>query len=125
MSKRVRSLSSGLVVLCVAAVVVTSGCISSRSEVTYGEKGPAVGSKTLRKIKVGQTSEAWILGTLGEPTYETMTPDGTRILRYEYTKTVDSDFEMPLFIDSHDNREERTIYIFEITDGVVTRYWKE
>lgn len=125
MSKVARIMSTSLAVLCVVTAFNASGCISSRSDVTYGPKGPAVKSSTLRKIKAGRTSEAWVLGVLGEPTSETVTPDGTKVLRYEYTKKVDSDFEMPLFIDSHDKREECTVYFFEINDGIVTRFWKE
>ena len=125
MGKATRVASMSLIVLCIVMAFNTIGCISSRSDVTYGPKGPAVGSSTLRKIKVGQTSEAWVLGTLGEPSSETVAPDGTKILRYEYTRNVDSTFQMPLFIDSHDKREERRVYLFEITDGIVTRFWRE
>ncbi|MBN1363134.1 MAG: hypothetical protein JW993_21215 [Sedimentisphaerales bacterium] len=125
MSKRMGAGSTVFIVLCVLAAWATGGCISSRSDVTYGSKGPAVGSSTLRKIKVGRTSKEWVLGTLGEPSSETTTPDGTEILMYEYTKRVDSHFEFEPFLDSHDKREERTVYYFEITDGIVTRFWKE
>ena len=125
MGKAARVTSMGLAILCMLVVVIGSGCISSQSDVTYGPKGPAVGSSTLGKVKVGQTSEAWVLGTLGEPSSETVTSDDTRILRYEYTRSVDSRFSMPLIVDSHDKRESRTVYVFEITDGIVTRFWKE
>lgn len=125
MGKVAHTKSTILAILCMATMVVASGCISSRSDVTYGPMGPPAGSSTLRKVKVGRTSESWVLGTLGEPSSETVTSDGTKILRYEYTKKVDSTFDMPLIIDSHDKREERTVYLFEVTDGIVTRFWKE
>ncbi len=125
MSKAARTGTIGVTVLCVVIAWAASGCISSRSDVTYGAKGPAVGSNTLRKIKVGQTSKQWVLGTLGEPTSETWTPEGTEILMYEYTKKVDSHFRFAPFLDSHDKREKCTIYYFEITDDIVTRFWKE
>ncbi len=125
MSAREIALSLRIVVLCVLMGLITSGCISSRSDVSYGSKGPAVGSGTLRRVKTGQTSKEWVLGTLGEPTSEITTGDGSEILRYEYTKKVDSHFELEPFFDSHDKREERTVYCFEITDGIVTRFWKE
>jgi outer membrane protein assembly factor BamE (lipoprotein component of BamABCDE complex) len=105
--------------------LVLSGCISGRSNVTYGPEGPAVGHETLRQIKVGQTSREWVLGTLGAPTSETTTPEGTQILKYVYTKNVDSDLDVFLFLDFDDQREERTVYYFEIADGIVSRFWKE
>lgn len=84
-----------------------------------------MGSETLRQVKVGSTSKEWLLGTLGEPTNETETPEGTEILKYVYTKKVDSDLDVCIFLDFDDRREERTVLYFELTDGIVSRYWKE
>jgi outer membrane protein assembly factor BamE (lipoprotein component of BamABCDE complex) len=125
MNRRERAVSASVVILCVVSGFVLSGCISSRSDVSYGSKGPVVGSETLRQIKVGSTSKEWLLGTLGEPTNETRTPEGTEILKYVYTKKVDSDFDAFILLSFDDEREERTVLYFEITDGIVTRYWKE
>jgi len=125
MSRREPAASAGIIVLCVAFGFVLSGCISSRSDVSYGAKGPIVGGETLRQIKAGVTSKEWLLGTLGEPTSETQTPDGTEILKYVYTKKVDSDLDVFIFLDFDDRREERTVLYFEIADGIVSRYWKE
>lgn len=120
-----RETAAGTIILYVVFGVVLSGCISGRSNVRYGEKGPAVGAETLGQIEVGTTRKEWLLGTLGEPTSETRTPEGTEILKYVYTKEVDSDFKAFLFLSFDDKREERTVLYFEITDGTVTRYWKE
>jgi hypothetical protein len=125
MSRREPAASACVIVLCVMFGFVLSGCISGRSDVSYGPKGPVVGGETLRQIKVGVTSKEWLLGTLGEPTSETQTPDGTEILKYVYTKKVDSDLDVFIFLDFDDRREECTVLYFEITDGIVSRYWKE
>jgi hypothetical protein len=125
MRKQVCSMAAGALVLLSLGMVTLSGCIEGRSNVTYGPKGPPIGHRTLKQIEVGQTSKAWLLGTLGEPTRETQTPEGTDILTYEYTKKIDSDFEFCIFLDFDDQREERTVYVFELTNGIVTRYWKE
>lgn len=117
--------SAGLVILCGALGLVLSGCISGRSDVSYGPEGPAVGHETIRQVKVGQTSKEWVLGTLGAPTSETATPEGTGILKYVYTKNIDSDIDVFLFLEFDDKREERTVYYFEIADGIVTKFWKE
>ncbi|MHC4521249.1 MAG: hypothetical protein ACYTAS_21855 [Planctomycetota bacterium] len=125
MNVRRMGASIGLLVLCVLSVFVVSGCISARSDVRYGPKGPAAGHETIRQIKEGQTSKEWVLGTFGAPTSETTTPEGTEILKYVYTKKIDADLTFCIFFDFDDRREERTVYYFEIADGVVTKFWKE
>lgn len=125
MNRRERAVATMVMGLCVVFGFVLTGCISSRSDVRYGDKGPVVGSDTLRQIEVGSTSKEWLLGTLGEPTSETRTPEGTEILKYVYTKKVDSDLDAFIFLSFDDRREERTVLYFELEDGIVTRYWKE
>jgi hypothetical protein len=117
--------SATLGVLCGVLALILSGCISGRSDVRYGPEGPAAGHETIRQIEIGQTSREWVLGTLGKPTSATMTPDGMEILKYVYTKKVDSDLDVFLFLDFDEKHEYRTTFYFEIADGVVTNFWKE
>ncbi len=65
------------------------------------------------------------LSKILRPSRTARTAEGTEILTYEYTKTVDSNFSFFIFFDADDRREERTIHIFEIEDGIVTKHWKE
>lgn len=125
MSGRRMVVSASIGVLCGIWGLVLSGCISGRSDVRYGPEGPAVGHETIRQIEIGQTSKEWVLGTLGTPSSATATPEGTEILKYVYTKKIDSDLDVFLFLDFDENREERTVYYFEIADGVVANFWKE
>ena len=125
MNARRMGVSAGLVTFCGVLGLILTGCISGHSDVSYGPKGPAAGHDTLKQIKVGSTSKEWVLGTLGTPTSETVTPEGTEVLRYVYTKKIDSDIDVFLFLDFDNKREERTVYYFEITNGIVTKYWKE
>lgn len=125
MCRREPAASACVIVLCVVLGFVLSGCISGRSHVSYGSKGPVVGGDTLRQIKVGVTSKEWLLGTLGEPTSQTQTPERTEILKYVYTKKVDSKLDIFILLNFDDKREERTSLYFEITDGIVSRYWRE
>lgn len=115
----------GIAVLCVAAGFCLTGCVSGRSDTRYGPSGPSVGRKTLRQIEPGQTSKEWVLGTLGTPTTETATPEGTELLTYEYTKKTDVDFNFCPFLSFDDKKEERTVIYFEVRNGIVTRYWKD
>jgi hypothetical protein len=125
MNAKRMGMSIGLALACGVLGLVLNGCISGSSDVRYGPKGPAVGHGTLKQIEIGQTSKEWVLGTLGTPTSETATPEGTEVLTYVYTKKVDSDLSVFLFLDFDEKREERTVYYFEIADGVVTKFWKE
>jgi len=118
-------MSTGLAIACGVLGLVLSGCISGSSDVRYGPKGPAVGHETIKQIEIGQTSKEWVLGTFGAPTSETTTPEGTEILKYVYTKKVDSDLDVFLFLDFDEQHEYRTTFYFEIADGVVTKFWKE
>jgi hypothetical protein len=119
------TMRAGGAVLLVLMTLTEFGCISSRSDVTYGAKGPVVPNSTLRQVKCGRTTRNWLLGVLGEPSRAVRTSANTEVLTYEYTKTVDSDFSFFIFFDADNRREERTAYVFELEDGVVTRYWKE
>jgi len=116
---------AAVLVLSILTMLVPAGCISSHSDVTYGPKGPPVRSDTLRQIKCGETTKSWLLGVLGEPSRTAQTAEGAEILTYEYTRTVDSDVSFFIFFDADDRREERTLHVFEIQDGIVTRHWKE
>jgi len=125
MSRHISIASMGVVVLCVMGGLVLTGCISGRSDTRYGPKGPAVTGKTLKHVRCGQTSKEWVLATLGAPTSETATPEGTEVLRYEYTKKTDVDFSFCPFLDFDDKKEEHTVVYFEIRDGTVIRYWRD
>jgi outer membrane protein assembly factor BamE (lipoprotein component of BamABCDE complex) len=125
MKQRVLITKRAAVVLSALALLSLAGCISSHSDVTYGPTGPAIRGDTLRQIKVGQTTKEWLLGTLGAPSRSSETPDGTEILTYVYTKKVDNNFDFCPFLDSHDRREEQTVYVFELQNGVVCKFWKE
>ena len=125
MKRRADMMKAGILILSTLAAMTLTGCISSHSDVKYGSKGPAVGSATIRQVKCGETTRDWLLTVLGEPSRAAQGANGSEVLTYEYTKTIDSDVSFCIFFDADDRREERTVYVFELEDGVVTRYWKE
>lgn len=125
MDRKAGMMKAGILVLSILAAMVLTGCVSSHSDVKYGGKGPAVGNATLRQVTCGETTKDWLLTVLGTPSRTAQGANGTEILTYEYTKTVDSEFHFFIFFNSDDRREERTVYVFELENGVVTRYWKE
>jgi hypothetical protein len=124
-SNRISMAGIRAIILYLAILLIVGGCISSRTDVMYGSKGPAVSSRTLKMVVIGETSKEWLYGTLGDPTNETRSLDGTEILKYEYNKKVDRSFEIEPFLDLGDKKEQRTVYYFELKNGVVTRFWKE
>ncbi len=125
MKHRAGMMKAGILALSILVTMVLTGCVSSRSDVKYGGKGPAVGNATLRQVTCGETTKDWLLTVLGAPSRTAQGANDTEILTYEYTKTVDSEFHFFIFFSSDDRREERTVYVFELENGVVTRYWKE
>ncbi|HNS18976.1 MAG TPA: hypothetical protein PKH24_00680 [Sedimentisphaerales bacterium] len=125
MKRSVNMTKAGLSILLILVAMVLAGCISSHSDISYGPKGPAVGNDTLRQIQCGETTKGWLLAVLGEPSRVARSANGPEILTYEYTKTIDSDFSFFIFFNADDRREEHTIYVFEIENGIITRYWKK
>ena len=113
----------GICALLASSAVV--GCISGRSDIDYGSKGPAVGYKTLKQIKPNITTKEWVLAALGEPSCESGTAEGTEILKYEYVKKIDSCFSISPFLALHDKKTEHKNIYFEVKDGIVTKLWKD
>lgn len=114
--------------ICVTAllgVLPLGGCLIYHRDVSYSGKGKPLSDSTLDQIETGTTTKDWVLATLGEPSNQSTTADGTEILEYCYGKKLDSDFVfIPfVFIDGK-NENKQTVY-FEIRDGVVQNYWQE
>jgi outer membrane protein assembly factor BamE (lipoprotein component of BamABCDE complex) len=105
-------------------VLPLTGCIVYHGDVSYGEKGKPLSNGTLKRIECGTTSKDWLTATLGEPSQQRTTSDGTEILEYRYSKKKDNHFVMPFLIVNDKNETMQTVF-FEISDGVVKNYWKE
>jgi len=118
-----RFITSLAVILAGAGALV--GCISSGSVSQY--EGPNIGDRTLAQIEPGETSKAWVLAVLGEPTERSVVDgaDGAveiwKWVRRKSTTTRGS----AIVVSSKSRTEEvRTVYV-ELTDGVVTRAWRD
>jgi len=112
-----------------AVLVVTSillvGCVATRSKVQYTGRERPVGNETLKQIECGQTTKDWLVAALGEPTEQSMTEDGTEILRYKCAIKKDNQFILFPIVFVDDEKEIEHSVSFEIKDGIVQRYWKE
>jgi hypothetical protein len=119
-----RQLMIGAVLL--GAVALTSGCLVMSGK-SVDESGVKVSSDTLRQIEPGVTTEAWLLATLGEPTERTAIEDQehVQILRYDHTVSKSEGGTVFLLFAGGSETRKTTRTYFEVTDGVVTRYWNE
>ncbi len=100
------------------------GClIVSKSEID--ESGPKVSSTTLNQVVIGETSEEWLIATLGKPSQRTNVDEHTDILKYTNTRTETSRGAVfVLFAGKSQKKQSMTTY-FEVTDGIVTKHWTE
>jgi len=105
-----------------------AGCFIVHTDKHVRESGVPVSSQTLNQIKTGETTEAWLLATLGEPSDRTVVDEDeskVKILRYDHTvHKSDEGRVFLLFSGETDETKIRRAY-FEIKNGVVTRYWTD
>jgi len=109
----------------VVTSVLLAGCVVCQSDVQYTGRERPVGNETLKQIECGQTTKDWLVAALGEPTEQSMTEDGTEILRYKCTEKKDNQFILFPIVFVDDDKETDHSVSFEIKDGIVQRYWKE
>jgi outer membrane protein assembly factor BamE (lipoprotein component of BamABCDE complex) len=117
---------AGVVLAGGLAASLLGGCLVTSSNQVQ-TRGTQVSPATLRQVEPGETTESWLLATLGEPSERTPVPgqSGVEILKYVYSvQDSGSGTVFLVFAGSHD-RSRRTTTYFELTDGVVTRFWKE
>ncbi len=108
------------------ALIALSGCLVMSGK-SVDECGVTISNETLNQIVVGETSEAWLLATLGEPSDTTVVEgqEHTRVLRYTHIVTrSEGGVVLLIFAGGSDVRTRTTTY-FEVVDGVVSRYWVE
>ncbi len=103
-------------------LVLLVGCVATQSDVHYS----GVDNSQLRQIKSGRTTKEELLAIVGEPTEESMTEDGSEILRYKCIEKKDNRFAIfPPPIAIEDKKEIEHTVVFKLKDGIVQRHWKE
>lgn len=109
-----------------AFVMAASGCLVVSGNSTY-ETGTAITQSTLQRIEVGQTTEQWILATLGQPSDRIKIegqPD-MQILKYQHTIHESSGGTVLFLFAGHEDKTRKSVVFIEITDGIVSDYWTE
>lgn len=108
----------------VGFLAAASGCLIVRGS-SVDESGTKISSPTLNQITPGETTEAWLIAAVGEPSRRTTVNERTAILRYDHTVTTQKGGTVFLLFAGGDQKEQTTSTIFEINDGVVTKFWTE
>jgi hypothetical protein len=107
-------------------ILAASGCLVMTGS-SIEESGRKISYKTLDQIEVGSTTESWVIGTLGDPT-DSRTIDSEKnikVLHYDHTVKRSGGGTVFLLFAGKSNSETTTSTYFEVTDGIVTRYWTE
>ncbi len=108
--------------LAVLAALPLSGCIHGKSYSSLS--GDYIGTGTFNRIEIGETTEAWVLAALGEPTRKSKLQDG-ELWAYEYERTERSKGSVLLIIGGSSSEESSGGTYVEIKDGVVTDAWRD
>ena len=103
---------------------VTSGCVVC-SETTSQESGKKLKNSTLKQLEPGKTTKEWAVSALGTPTSRNKLDNGTEVLKYEYSKTVDHEFAIFLLLASDSKKKTSQSVCLEFRDNILTRYWSE
>lgn len=127
-----RSLAAGslapVAVLLIGSVFVAplGGCLVSSSNSTV-ESGIMVTTATLDQVAPHQTTSDWLIATLGQPTtrVDVEGQPGVQIWRYDYSRTERSAGAVFLIFGGATKRQETSRAFFEVSQGVVTRAWRE
>ena len=122
----VASRSPLLAAALIVAIAPVAGCLVSSTNKTE-ESGVRVSGATFDTIQIGQTTEQWLIATLGQPASPTTADNqpGVEILRYEYSRVERSAGSVFLIFGGSTSNTTTSRAFFEITNGVVTRYWQE
>ncbi len=120
-----RQISRCVGILIVLSILPLAGCVVYSGDVRYGEKGKAPTTRTLDRIEPGTTTKDWVLATLGDPSRQSTTKDGTELLEYQYSRKKDNSFVFCPFVFINDEGEDKQTLYFEIENGVVKNFWKE
>ena len=104
--------------------LVTAGCIVS-TENTSQERGKKLKNSSLRKLEPGVTTKDWTVSVLGTPTSRSKLDNGTEVLKYEYSKTVNHELAIFLLLGTESEKTTSESVCLEFKDNILTRYWSE
>lgn len=107
-----------------AAAVVMSGCLANGSA-SVKSRGQYVSSETLGLIDAGVSTERELLDLLGSPTRTMRHHDGRVVHVYAYELDSRASGGVFLLATGKARRSVEKTTFFEVTGGVVSRYWTD
>jgi len=123
MSNAIERVKVGLVAAIVLGMAPMQGClISSSSNESYS--GTYVSPETFGQVKPGETTQQWLLGTLGEPTQKTTLESGEELWKWSYSKVKQSSGAVFLIFGGSSNTTTGGAAYAQLKDGVVTKAWR-
>ncbi len=108
-------------VLTGAWLVCCGGCVLSASSVRT-TSGSSVPRDVFRQVKDGETTKAWLIENLGQPTAAEDRGDGIEDLVYEITNRTEEHFSVFLLVSLETSIDHVEQWVFELKDDVVYRH---
>ena len=111
-------------VLITAFTMTATGCLVVSGRSTH-ESGIRISEATMQQVEIGETTEAWIVAALGEPTSRTELDDHIVLARYEHSVTRAEGGAVLLIFAGGSATTRRSTTYFEYDDGILCRTWSE
>ena len=120
---RIRPRTLLVALFLVALSLFIGGCRAVTGPEAKNE-GKYVSRKTIDSITPGETSAAWVLAVLGEPTERTVVSPSHAIWKYAYNETKTSGGYIFLVVGANKTKvADRAVFI-EIENDIVKKTWR-
>ncbi len=113
--------TTSLALLILLGGVLSSGCLIAHST-NVEVRGKTVSPEFEDQIREGETTAAWVVAALGEPTRR-KSVNGGEILSYRSTVTKERDSGVFLLFSGEKSVTKDVTKFFEFHEGVLIRYW--
>ena len=104
------------------APMVGCSIISSDNHVSY--TGNYVPADTFSRVRVGESTPAFVQATLGEPTSKTDLEDGSSIWRWDYVIRRSGEGRLLLVFDGESSSEKKHSSYVQFEHGIATKKWR-
>jgi hypothetical protein len=100
-----------------------SGCVSYEKTTQVTRTQNPTGEALFDQIHLNETSQAWLLATLGNPQEISHLESGATVFRYENLHTKRTQFQFLPAISWQTQQLQATSYWFEIQQERIVRCW--